>query len=174
MVSRHKTDSQPDITAAVDAITAQFYSTASERVDTPKTTSTPTSGSNDGIPADDAGSPPSIDTYLAFSSAHHGSNQLLLGVLLFFTLIVGVWGFLWYQTVLQTPLQESFDLSAFSTEIDDLSDVFAAIDAEQIEQKKQTTEATLKSDLSTALRKQYGATVLGATTTTTTTVTTTE
>lgn len=150
---------------AVDAITAQFYDADGQGE---------LEDNQHGEPPTDAGEPPRMHHYLDFSDSHKGSGNILVGVLLFFILILGVWGFLWYQSMTQVNLADSFEYEIFDTGTDELSAIFQDIETRDAEENARETEAALKSELGAILaNEQELRTVLGATATTTTTTSTT-
>lgn len=131
-----------DVEETVDKITSQFYSDSQKEASHP------------------------MDRYLHFSNHHQKTNHVMIGVAMFFLLIFGVWGFLWYQSVRDISFEApSIDTSLISDSTDDFSALFDELASLNDAQVQQTQEATLKSDLSTALAKQIQASaVLGTST----------
>ncbi len=174
-MAQHTRDTQTDIRAAVDAISSHFST---------DTTTTPTTGRGAHVPrtspsatADDTEPPDDnrLDAYLHFSDTHRGSNHILLGVLTFFILVSGVWGFLWYQSLVRSNISNSFQFDVLTDSTDDLSTIFDELISTTDATSAIDQEITLKTDLANALRKEYnGAAVLGTTTTSTTTTPITE
>lgn len=159
-------NAQTDIRAAVDAISSHFSADAGSAQDG---TSAHVGKHDDHTNAEE---PPAggLDAYLAFSDTHRGSNHIMLGVVTFFVLVAGVWGFLWYQTLINMNITDSFDYSVLSDNTDEISALFEDITAASDAASALDAELVLKADLASALSKEYGASaVLGTTTTDTAT-----
>lgn len=139
-----------DIEDTVDQITSQFYSDEQQEEE-----------------------PHPMDRYLHFSDHHQKSNHVMIGVGMFFFLIFGVWGFLWYQSVQTVEFSiPSVDTSIITDSTNDFSALFKELETLNQAQTNQANEAALKSDLSAVLAKQIEASaVLGTSTTATATTT---
>jgi hypothetical protein len=162
-------EAQTDISAAVDAITSRFYTEASAEAEQGYSDATNSNDDYDQTGGDD-GLPPALQSYLDFSTAHQGSNAILIGVLSFFVLVLSVWTFLWYHSVQQVDLGNSVEYSLITETTDDFSTMFEDIGASANLAAAQTAEATLKSNLAAAIQKEITA---AQTTTSTVTSTTT-
>lgn len=167
---------QEDITTIVDKITASFY----EEKNTPTTDRTQKTNEyvgreDDEITRSEDGTPPPshMQSYLDFSEEHHGSNQILVGVALFFLLISGVWLFLWYQSIQTVSFAQSTEYTLFNDNVNDFSELFDSIEEQTALASEQLEEAELKSNLATILeQKNTNPAVLGTSTTNTATTTT--
>lgn len=140
-----------DIEDTVDQITSQFYQKKETKND-------------------------QLDRYLNFSVHHNKSNHIMIGVALFFVLIFGVWGFLWYQSVrsVDFTFTDSLNTNIIANGTDDITTLFNELSEFEMNQNAQRQEATLKSDLSAALSQQIKSNAVLGTTTTNTASTTIE
>jgi hypothetical protein len=142
------TGHNPDFEQAVEDIASQFYPETQDE--------------NDAHP---------LGTYLTFSEVHSGSERVILGVLALLSLIVLVWGIIWYQTLQDVTLVSANEADLITDVSTDFEEIFAEIQADQAQASQLTREATLKSELAGIIQKERA--ILGTTTTTAITTTTT-